>query len=138
MKARRTAPRAVRGVAAWTPRGGRILAVRRPPEGLLGGLWELPGAELDRGEKPEDGAARVLREALGLHAERIRHLGSVRHVFSHRVLELAVVRAEVAPGRVRRRGFDAHRFCSRRALRALPLSKVARKAIDLAEPSPGA
>jgi A/G-specific adenine glycosylase len=132
VKGPRRAPRPVRGVAAWVERGGRVLAVRRPPEGLLGGLWELPGADLAPEEDPERGVARALRERLGLEVEEARALGRVRHVFSHRLLDLVVLRARVAPGRVRRRGFDAHRFCSRRALRALPLSTVARKAIDLA------
>ncbi|MDX1650671.1 MAG: NUDIX domain-containing protein, partial [Myxococcota bacterium] len=137
VKGPRRAPRPVRGVAAWVERGGRVLAVRRPPEGLLGGLWELPGADLHEDEEPESGLARALRERLGLRAVRVRPLGSVRHAFSHRVLDLAVLHAEVAPGRVRRRDFDAHRFCSRRALRELPLSTLARKAIAVALPDAG-
>ena len=31
--------------AAWVERAGRILLARRAPEGLFGGLWELPQAE---------------------------------------------------------------------------------------------
>ena len=132
VKAPRRSPRPVRAMASWIERRGRVLAVRRPPEGLLGGLWELPGAELGAGESAEAGAARTLQERLGLEVEHAQPLGRVHHVFSHRVLELEVLRVRVAPGRVRRHGFDAHRFCSRRALRALPLSSVARKAIELA------
>ena len=53
-------PKRVLGVAGWVARQGRRLAARRPPDGLLGGLWELPGGELGAGETPEEGIARTL------------------------------------------------------------------------------
>ena len=56
-KAARVRVRSVRGVAVWLERRGRVLAVKREAGRLLGGLWELPGGDLERGEKPADGAA---------------------------------------------------------------------------------
>lgn len=126
-------PKRVLGVAGWVARQGRWLAARRPPDGLLGGLWELPGGDLGGEETPEKGIARTLRERLGLVVKEARTLGSVSHLFTHRSLELHVLRVEVAPGRVRRDGYDAHRWVSRGALHALPLSAVAKKAIALAD-----
>lgn len=123
------APKRVVAVAARIARNGRFLAVRRPAEGLLGGLWELPGGDLQPGETPEAAVGRSLRERLGLAAKTCLPLGSVEHVFSHRLLTLHVLRVEVTSGRVRRHGYDAHRWLSERALGGLPLSKVARKAI---------
>ena len=35
-------------VAAYCVHEGRLLIVRRPPTGLLGGLWELPSWEVSR------------------------------------------------------------------------------------------
>ncbi|NUO47552.1 MAG: A/G-specific adenine glycosylase [Polyangiaceae bacterium] len=58
---------------------------RRPPEGLFGGLWEPPMIE-GRGKAAE----KTLRSA-GLEAGK--RLGVVRHVLTHRVLEVAVVEA---------------------------------------------
>ncbi len=105
-------PLAVRGVAVWLERAGRVLAVRRPPEGLLGGLWELPGGELADGESPREGLARLLAERTGLEPRRACERGSVEHAFTHRRLELHVFSASASPGRVRRRFFDAHRWLS--------------------------
>jgi A/G-specific adenine glycosylase len=127
-------PRRAFAVCAWVVRRGRALAVRRPPEGLLGGLWELPGGELEAREAPEEGLARTLRERVGLVVKRAEPLGRVEHVFTHRRLSLEVYRAEVAPGPVRRSGFDAHRWLAPRRLGELPTSAVANKALALAAP----
>ncbi|MCP3983357.1 MAG: A/G-specific adenine glycosylase [bacterium] len=130
-KAARKAPKRVAAVAARITRNGRHLAARRPPGGLLGGLWELPGGELVSGETPEAAISRNLRERLGLTAKSCKTLGSVEQVFTHRHLELHVLRVETAGGRVRRREYDAHRWLSERGLNALPLSRIAQKAIAL-------
>ncbi len=131
VKSRTADPRPMQAVAALVMRRGRALAVRRPAEGLLGGLWDLPGAELARDERPAAGLRRALEERLGLAVDRPRRLGAVEHVFSHRRLELHVFRAEAPAGRVRRRVFDAHRWLAPDALRELPQSAVTRKALSL-------
>ncbi|HVP28746.1 MAG TPA: A/G-specific adenine glycosylase [Myxococcota bacterium] len=125
----RATPRAVTGVAAWIERRGRVLAVRRAAGGLLGGLWELPGGDVARGEKPRDALERALRERLGLALESASPAGAVEHVFTHRRLRLHLFRAEVAAGRLRRDGYDAHRWLEPAALEALARSALTRKAV---------
>lgn len=61
------------GVAWWIEREGRVWLVRRPASGLLGGMAALPGSEWT--------------EATSAPRDR---LGSVRHVFTHFSLDLAV------------------------------------------------
>jgi A/G-specific adenine glycosylase len=131
VKAPRAAPRAVEAVAALLERGPRVLAVRRPPAGLLGGLWELRGGELLEGESPARGLARALRERVGLAPTRARRIGELTHGFTHRTLRLHLYRAEAGSGRVRRRELDAHRWLSLAALEALPLSALAKKALGV-------
>jgi A/G-specific adenine glycosylase len=66
------------GVAYWIERDRHLWLVRRPAKGLLGGMAALPGDEW--GEVP---------------AARANALGTVRHVFTHFSLDLAIVpRAE--------------------------------------------
>jgi 8-oxo-dGTP pyrophosphatase MutT (NUDIX family) len=131
VKARPAEPKEIAAVAVLLARGTRVLAVRRPPRGLLGGLWELPGGELARGEPPLAGLRRALREGIGLAPHRAEPLGLVTHGFTHRTLSLHVFRATAPAGRVRRRGFDAHRWLPRAALAGLPLSALAKKALAL-------
>jgi len=55
--------------AALIARKGRLLIVRRVPQGLLGGLWELPGGEPLVDEEPSRALARILREDLSLEVQ---------------------------------------------------------------------
>ena len=117
-------------------RRGRVLAVRRPPKGLLGGLWELPGGELAPRERPEAGLRRALRERTGLAIAAAERRGEVRHVFTHRRLRLHVFRCDTPEGRVRLVDFDAHRWLAPSALAELPQAALTRKALRLALSSP--
>ena len=63
------------GTAFWTERKGRVWLVRRPAKGLLGGMAALPGDDWSSDNVAAHGA-----------------IGTVRHVFTHFVLDLAVVR----------------------------------------------
>ncbi len=134
VKAKKPKPKRARAVCALVERAGqqrRFLAVRRPPSGLLGGLWELPGDEVGLRESGPEVLARALRDRVGLSVTDVEEVGPVRHVFTHRSLRLDVYRARTGPGRVAREGYDAHRWVSRTALDGLPISAVARKALDL-------
>jgi A/G-specific adenine glycosylase len=124
------APRRVEAVAALVLRRGRALAVRRPT-GLLAGLWELPGGDLAPDERPAAGVKRALRERVGLGVARADRAGAVEHVFSHRRLRLHVYRCEAAPGRLRLRDFDGHRWLAPASFDRLPQAAVTRKAFDL-------
>jgi len=131
IKKKRTPVRRVEAAAVWIERRGRVLGVRRPEGGLLGGLWELPGGELEIGEAPADGLRRCLAESLGLRVSGIEAAGSVQHLFSHRRLRLHVFRAAKVSGRVKRSGFDAHRWLAPSGLAALPHGGPTRKALAL-------
>lgn len=140
-RAPKRAPEPVHAVAALVRRRGRALAVRRPARGLLGGLWELPGGEVASVRAGGPGAlAALLRERLGLAVAAIEPAGRLDYAFTHRRLSLRLFRCEAAPGRVRRSGWDAHRWLSDAELDALPLGTVGRRALATArsERVPGA
>mgnify|MGYP003767789113 FL=1 len=61
---------------------GRVLLAQRAPDGLLGGLWELPNRASGDAPTASD-AARVLRETAGLRAARFESRGRFTHAFSH-------------------------------------------------------
>ncbi len=126
------APRRVRAVAALVLRRGRALAVRRPERGLLGGMWELPGAEIGARERAEPALHRALKERVGLEVERVRAVGTVDHAFTHRLLRLRVFRCEARPGRVQRDGYTAHRWLEPAALARLPAGNATQRALELA------
>jgi hypothetical protein len=59
----------------------------------------------------------------------VRPVGEVEHAFTHRTLRLHLFRAAAGAERVRRNGFDAHRWLAPRALGGLPQSALTRKAL---------
>ncbi|AUX23162.1 adenine glycosylase [Sorangium cellulosum] len=89
---------AVAMVAAVVRSGDRVLFVRRAEGGLFGGLWEPPMVEA-----PALADARALLERAGVAPDApLREIGRVRHILTHRRLDVTVARAEVpAPWRCR-------------------------------------
>lgn len=97
----------------------------------MGGLWELPGGAFGGRTAPMRALRRSLRTQLGIEAEGLQRVGHVEHVFSHRKLKLFVFRGECAHGRVRRKGFEAHRWVAPATLASLPHGATTRKALAL-------
>lgn len=89
----------VRHAAAALEDNGRLLLIRRPEEGLWGGLWELPRATVSEGETWEDCARRAVREAVGVEACIAGSFGTVRHVVMNRKITLHGFAARGAAGR---------------------------------------
>ncbi|HEX9205053.1 MAG TPA: A/G-specific adenine glycosylase [Candidatus Deferrimicrobiaceae bacterium] len=81
--ARRTVPRHDVVAALFRRPDGALLLVRRPPEGLLGGLWAFPSGRRAPGESLEEALRRALREKLRLRARIQRKVGAVSHAYSH-------------------------------------------------------
>jgi A/G-specific adenine glycosylase len=134
-RAPRRTPTPVHSVAALVRRRGHALAVRRPARGLLGGLWELPGGEV-RGPRAATAAslAALLRSRTGLDVTAIEPAGRVEHGFTHRTVSVRLFRCQVASGRVRLDGWDAHRWVTPAAFAALPLATHSKRALAAVQP----
>lgn len=87
------------GLAFWTMRkDGAILLRRRPPEGLLGGMMEIPSTAWRDSAWPLDEA----QAQAPLPAQWRLLPGLVRHTFTHFHLELAVAAGKAGPNAVAR------------------------------------
>jgi A/G-specific adenine glycosylase len=64
-------------------RGEEILIAKRPPEGLLGGLWEFPGGKPEPGESLEAAVVREVGEEVGVKVEPGAKIAVVEHAYSH-------------------------------------------------------
>ncbi|NIN73548.1 MAG: A/G-specific adenine glycosylase [Gemmatimonadetes bacterium] len=64
-------------------RGDEILIAKRPPEGLLGGLWEFPGGKPEPGESLEAAVVREVGEEVGIEVEPGAKIAAVDHAYSH-------------------------------------------------------
>lgn len=61
----------------------RLLIAQRPPDGLLGGLWEFPGGKQEAGETLPQTLRRELREELAIEVTVGDLFVVVRHAFTH-------------------------------------------------------
>ena len=103
-----------------------MLLGKRPPEGLLGGLHEPPMFRVTEGGL-EAGLSQGLR-AMGLQVSEAHPCGQIRHVLTHRVMEIH--RFEVALTGTVSPGPYAHAmWVSASDLEGLALSTLARKAL---------
>jgi A/G-specific adenine glycosylase len=83
---------------------GRLLIVRRPPKGLLGGLWKFPGGERQGGEALEEALAAALEAELGLEVRVAERVATVKHAYTHFRMTLHAFRCEKISRRPRPRG----------------------------------
>ncbi len=82
------------GIAWWIEDKGKVLLVRRPDKGLLGGMRALPGGEWVQPniDPPQTGAAESAKRLTGPGLHRgSEHLGSISHVFTHFRLTLRII-----------------------------------------------
>ncbi len=69
--------------AAVIRRNGTVLLGQRPPDGLLGGLWEFPGGKQEADETLIECLQREIAEELGMRVRVEEHIGSYKHAYSH-------------------------------------------------------
>jgi A/G-specific adenine glycosylase len=62
----------------------RMLLLRRPPTGLLAGMWHFPGAEVPVAADAGSAARRLAGDIAGTDPGSPHALGAVEHTFSHR------------------------------------------------------
>jgi len=86
------APRPHRKVAlAVLSREDCVLVARRKPSGLLGGLWELPGCTVRKGQRHAEALRSALENKLAIVVEPQAPVGSVEHAYSHFGLSAEIV-----------------------------------------------
>ena len=132
---RRATPTVLASVAL-IERAGLVLLQRRPPSGLLGGLWELPGGKRAAGETDREACRREIEEELGYRPRSLRRLGVIRHAYSHFRVELTVFRAPAPDRSVRWGPRPERRWVTRARVFDLPLPKATVRALALAGITP--
>ncbi len=118
-----------RFVAGVVVKSGRILLVRRPEEGLLGGLWEFPGGALSEAVDPVRACRQRLKEAVNLNVRVDRHIASISHSYTHFRLQLELFLCPWQSGRVRLKELAGFKWLPVSGIGELPLHGVMHKAL---------
>ena len=76
----------------------QFLIAQRPPEGMLGGLWEFPGGKRHNGESLRYCLRREMQEELGVEVAVGRPVVSVKHAYTHFRITLHAFECELLAG----------------------------------------
>ena len=75
---------------------GNILIEQRPENGLLASLWQYPMVPLQDVDK--ESIPHWFYGEYGLNIELVESVGQIKHVFSHLIWEMEVVKAKIVNG----------------------------------------
>lgn len=110
---------------------GAFLIARRPPEGLLGGLWEFPGGKQEAGESLPEALQREIGEELGIDIAVGAALGRIKHAYTHFRITLHAFEARHVSGEPQDIAVDAHVWVTLDDLDDYAFAVTDRKIIEL-------
>jgi A/G-specific adenine glycosylase len=116
--------------AAVINHNGQVLIAQRPPEGLLGGLWEFPGGKQEAGETLADCLRREIKEELDLEIEVGQLMISVKHAYTHFKITLHAFCCRLLKGQPRALGVADWRWATLAELDAFPFPRTDLKIIE--------
>ncbi len=126
--------REVRVVAAvLRDQENRLLLVQRPPEGLLGGLWSLPGGFCEPDEPLIEGLQRLLRESLSLEIKVAAQLAQATQTLTHLRLTVRAFDGEITAGAPTANGVAAFAWASPADIEAYSFGKADREIVNSLE-----
>ncbi|MEA3365847.1 MAG: A/G-specific adenine glycosylase, partial [Candidatus Hydrogenedentes bacterium] len=118
-------------VVAAIEKNERFLLGKRPPKGLLGGLWEFPGGAAQSGETHKQALKREIREKLGVGI-RVGGLAAVvNHAYSHFKVTLNVYRCTVESGTPQPKSHTALKWVPRAHFDRYAFPKANHKFLDV-------
>jgi A/G-specific adenine glycosylase len=112
-------------------KSGRTLIVRRPEDGLLGGLWEFPTGRIGPGETSESACSRIIKEQVNLRASIRSKLTAIRHAYTHFKITADVFVCDSISGRVKLKGPVDYRWVGLADLKKYPFPKANNKFIPM-------
>lgn len=106
---------------------GRLLIVRRPLRGLLGGLWKFPGGEKKAGKGLKNSLGQEIHRELGIGVQVGEKITAVKHAYTHFRITLHAFRCTMSGGDPSAVACDSWQWIDSRNLADLPFSNVDRK-----------
>jgi len=113
---------------------GRILVVRRPDKGLLGGLWKFPGGLQEAEETLGGCLRRKVQEEVGIQIRVGKPMTSVNHAYTHFRITLHAFQCTYQSGKATPIGCTDWRWIEVQNIKDLAFSKADRKIIEVLMP----
>jgi A/G-specific adenine glycosylase len=112
-------------VSAVIQREGRVLLNRRPPRGLLGGLWEFPNWKIEEERRLRLRLRNFVKKETGMNVNVKEQIGTFHQTFSHFKLTLHTYDCESLTER------GEGRWVPIRSLHLLAMSMIHRKIAEM-------
>ncbi len=107
-----------------------VLIARRPPDKMLGGLWEFPGGKCIDGESPDAAVVRKVAEETGLNIEPVLPYCSMKHSYTHFKITLTAFKCRRLSGRAQARSSDEIRWVRLDDISNYPFARTGAKIIE--------
>ena len=106
---------------------GGLLIVRRPPRGLLGGLWKFPGGEKGPGKGLKNSLVQEIHRELGIEVRVGGKITAVKHAYTHFRITLHAFRCSLIKGEPKAVKGHSWLWVDPKNLADFPFSNVDRK-----------
>jgi A/G-specific adenine glycosylase len=116
--------------AAVIRQGDQFLIAQRPPEGMLGGLWEFPGGKQEAGETLEECLRREIQEELGVEIEVGGLITVVKHGYTHFKITLHAFACRLMSGTPQTLKVAAWRWVTLGEMEKFPFPRTDQKIIE--------
>ena len=123
-------------VAAIIQKDDTYLILKRPTQGMLGGLWEFPTDEIQRGETHQEALCRGMKETLGVSVHPGGLITTVKHAYTHFKITLNVYRCTPEKGRLKAKKHDEFRWINAADFDHYTFPKANHKFLDLLREEP--
>jgi len=120
--------------AAVIPNGDQVLLAKRPPGGLLGGLWEFPGGKQEEDETLQETLSREIVEELNLEIEIGELLGTYQHAYTHYRITLHAFCCRLVSEDLQLNYHTESAWVDRKDLGSYPMGKIDRLIADQLKP----
>lgn len=112
--------------AAVFQEGNRILLAKRPPDGLLGGMWEYPGGKQELNESLPETLKREIQEELNIDIQVGEPLGTFQHAYTHYKITLHAYHCSLASRDIQLHFHTAYAWVPLDSLPNYPMGKLDR------------
>jgi A/G-specific adenine glycosylase len=111
----------IEAVSAVILKNGRVLLQQRPPEGLLGGLWEFPNWKNEENGGSRSKLRNYIKKDMGMIVEDRGVIGTFMQTFTHFKLTLHVFHCRYRNGKAKGKWVPIQK------LHVLPMSRIHRR-----------
>ena len=110
----------------------KILISKRKKDGLLGGLWELPGGKKEKKESFSECLEREIYEELNINVQIHKTIGVVKHHYSHFGINMKGYHCNFKSGKICSNTSDGIKWIDLKDIEKYPFPKATLKLFDLA------